>query len=154
MVVVANLLNGVVLDVQPFQILRYEGVIEPLQAVRGDVEPLELALCRQQAVDIRYLGKIYLRLEILSGETLSLWEKIPKTVVKKSAKICVVNARVSFGGKIRELRFWVVSRAGASRDTSWWWFGGFFRQPTHHNPTLMIRIQKWVSDCLFVLWVC
>ncbi len=72
MVVVANLLNGVVLDVQPFQILRYEGVIEPLQAVRGDVEPLELALCRQQAVDIRYLGKIYLRLEILSGETLSL----------------------------------------------------------------------------------
>ncbi len=72
-VVVADLLNGVVLDVQPFKILRYEGVIEPLQAVRGDIEPLELALCRQQAVDIRYLGKIYLRLEILSGET---WEKI------------------------------------------------------------------------------
>ncbi len=55
MVVVADLLNGVVLDVQPFQILRDEGVIEPLQAVRGDIEPLELALCRQQAVDIRYL---------------------------------------------------------------------------------------------------
>ncbi len=55
MVVVANLLNGIVLDVQPFQIFRDEGVIEPLQAVRGDVEPLELALCRQQAVDIRYL---------------------------------------------------------------------------------------------------
>ena len=55
MVVVADLLNGVVLDVQPFQILRYEGVVEPLQAVGGDVEPLELALCRQQAIDIRYL---------------------------------------------------------------------------------------------------
>ncbi len=55
MVVVADLLNGVVLDVQPFQILRDEGVVEPLQAVRGDIEPLELALCRQQAVDIRYL---------------------------------------------------------------------------------------------------
>ncbi len=72
MVVVADLLNGVVLDVQPLQILRYEGVVEPLQAVGGDIEPLELALRRQQAVDIRYLGKIYLRLEILPGET---WEK-------------------------------------------------------------------------------
>jgi hypothetical protein len=92
-VVVANLLNGVVLDVQPFQILRYEGVIEPLQAVGGDIEPLELALRRQQAVDIRYLGKIYLRLEILSGETLSL------------CMYSIINARVSFGGKIRELRF-------------------------------------------------
>jgi len=33
MVVVPNLLNGIVLDVQPFQVLRDEGVVEPLQTV-------------------------------------------------------------------------------------------------------------------------
>jgi hypothetical protein len=52
---------------------------------------------------------------------LSLRDKIPKAVVKKSAKICVINARVSFGEKISELLIRVVSRAGAaSRDTYWW----------------------------------
>jgi hypothetical protein len=51
---------------------------------------------------------------------ISLRAKIPEVVMKKSAKIYVINVRMSFGGKIRELQIWIVSRAGAAnRDTHW-----------------------------------
>ncbi len=56
-IVVADLLDGIVLDVEPLQVLGDECVVEPLQAVGGDIEPLEPALCGQQAVDIRYLAR-------------------------------------------------------------------------------------------------
>ena len=56
-VVVPDLLDAVVLDVQPLQVLGDEGVVEPLQVVGGDIEPLEPALGCQQAVDVCYLLK-------------------------------------------------------------------------------------------------
>jgi hypothetical protein len=58
-----------------------------------------------------FLGKIYLQLEILSGGNMgkellcmcrliiSLRAKIPVAEMKKSAKIYVINVRISFGGK-------------------------------------------------------
>ena len=51
-VVVLQLLDLVVGHVQPEEGLGHEGVVEPLQPVVGDVEPLKLELRSQEAVDV------------------------------------------------------------------------------------------------------
>ncbi len=51
-VVVAHLLDEVVPQTQPEQRLGHEGVVEPAEAVVRHVQPLQLVLSRQQAVDV------------------------------------------------------------------------------------------------------
>ncbi len=46
-VVVAQLLDLVLVDVQPLQVLGDESVVEPLKFVGGNVEPPQLGLSRQ-----------------------------------------------------------------------------------------------------------
>ncbi len=51
-VIVSQLLDQVRPEAQPEDRLGDEGVVEPLQLVVRDIEPLEVVLAHQQAVDV------------------------------------------------------------------------------------------------------
>ena len=51
-VIVAQLFDPIAFQIEPDQGLGDEGVVEPLQRVVRDVQPLEMVLHRQQAVQV------------------------------------------------------------------------------------------------------
>ena len=51
-VVVTELLNGVAVQVQPLEVFGNEGVIEPLQMIRGHIEPFKVWQRWYNAVDV------------------------------------------------------------------------------------------------------
>ena len=79
-VVVANLVNPIVVNVQPLQRLGNEGKVEPLQAVRGHVEPLEILQRGHEAVHVLQLVVVEAQgpeiLEVLDGLRLDGHEAV------------------------------------------------------------------------------
>ena len=96
-VVVANLVNPIVVNVQPLQRLGNEGKVEPLQAVRGHVEPLEILQRGHEAVHVLQLVVVEAQgpeiLEVLDGLRLDGHEAVVGQI--EDVEVCVVGEHLA-----------------------------------------------------------